>query len=232
MTKTALILRHVAFEDLGSFAPVLTDAGYDLQGIDAGIDPLPDPLAADLVVVLGGPIGVNEGAAYPCMDQERDWLAMRLAHDRPTLGLCLGAQLMAAALGARVAPLPAKEIGFSPLTLTEAGRAGPLKHLADVPVLHWHGEAFEIPQGADLLASTPACATQAFARGRTLLGLQCHPEAGTLPDFERWLIGHSTELAQAGIAPEALRQDARAHGPALRTAGQAMLKQWLRELDG
>ncbi|WP_417626701.1 glutamine amidotransferase [Pararhodobacter aggregans] len=232
MTKTALILRHVAFEDLGSFAPGLTDAGYHLQGIDAGIDPLPDPLAADLVVVLGGPIGVNEGAAYPCMDQERDWLRPRLAADRPTLGLCLGAQLMAAALGARVAPLAAKEIGFSPLTLTEAGRAGPLNHLREVPVLHWHGEAFEIPQGADLLASTPACATQAFARGRTLLGLQCHPEAGMLPDFERWLIGHSAELAQAGIAPEALRQDAKAHGRALRTAGQAMLKQWLRELDG
>lgn len=230
MTKTALILRHVAFEDLGSFAPVLKEAGYHLQGIDAGINPLPDPLAPDLVVVLGGPIGVNEGAAYPCMDQERDWLRPRLAADRPTLGLCLGAQLMAAALGARVAPLPAKEIGFAPLTLTEAGRAGPLNHLSEVPVLHWHGEAFEIPQGADLLASTPACATQAFARGRNLLGLQCHPEAGMLPDFERWLIGHSTELAHAGLAPEDLRQQARQHGPALRAAGQAMIGQWLREL--
>jgi len=230
--KFALILRHLAFEDLGTFAPVLTDAGYQLQDIEAAVDPLPDPLEPDLVVVLGGPIGVNDGAAFPCMTEERDWLAMRLAADRPTLGICLGAQLMAAALGARVAPIAEKEIGFAPLTLTAPGRTGPLVHLADIPVLHWHGEGFELPAGAERLAATPACETQGFARGRSILGLQFHPEAGMLPDFERWLIGHSAELAQAGIAPEALRQDAKAHGPALRTAGQAMLKQWLRELDG
>ncbi|QRF67233.1 glutamine amidotransferase [Ponticoccus alexandrii] len=229
--KSALILRHLAFEDLGSFAPALRDAGYQLQDIEAAVAPLPDPLEPDLVVVLGGPISVNDGAAYPCMTEERDWLAMRLAADRPTLGICLGAQFMAAALGARVAPLAEKEIGFAPLTLTARGRAGPLAHLSDIPVLHWHGEGFDLPAGAERLAATPACETQGFARGRTILGLQFHPEAGILPDFERWLIGHSTELAQAGIAPEALRQDARAHGPALRTAGQAMLKQWLRELE-
>ena len=127
--KSALILRHLAFEDLGSFAPVLRDAGYQLQDIEAAVDPLPDPLEPDLVVVLGGPIGVNDGAAYPCMTEERNWLAMRLAADRPTLGICLGAQLMAAALGARVALLAQKEIGFAPLTLTAPGRAGPLVHL-------------------------------------------------------------------------------------------------------
>jgi len=229
--KSALILRHLAFEDLGSFAPVLRDAGYQLRDIEAAVEPLPDPLEPDLVVVLGGPIGVNDGAAYPCMTEERNWLAMRLAADRPTLGLCLGAQLMAAALGTRVAPIAKKEIGFAPLTLTAPGRAGPLVHLADTPVLHWHGEGFELPAGAERLAATPACETQGFARGRNILGLQFHPEAGMLPDFERWLIGHSAELAQAGIAPEALRQDAGVHGPALRTAGQAMLKQWLRGLD-
>ncbi|WP_321363750.1 glutamine amidotransferase [uncultured Celeribacter sp.] len=229
--KSALILRHLAFEDLGTFVPVLRGAGYQLKDIEAAVDPLPDPLEPDLVVVLGGPIGVNDGAAFPCMTEERDWLAMRLAADRPTLGICLGAQLMAAALGARVAPIAEKEIGFAPLTLTAPGRAGPLVHLAGIPVLHWHGEGFELPAGTQHLAETPACETQGFARGRTILGLQFHPEAGMLPDFERWLIGHSTELVQAGIAPEALRQDAMAHGPALRTAGEAMLKQWLRELE-
>lgn len=229
--KSALILRHLAFEDLGAFAPVLRNAGYRLKEVEAAMAPLPDPLEPDLVVVLGGPIGVNDGAAYPCMTEERGWLAMRLADDRPTLGLCLGAQLMAAALGARVAPIAEKEIGFAPLTLTAAGRAGPLGHLADIPVLHWHGEGFDLPAGAERLAATPACPNQAFALGPNLLGLQCHPEAGMLPDFERWLIGHSAELAQAGIAPEALRQDAKAHGPALRAAGQAMFRHWLRELE-
>ena len=85
--------------------------------------------------------------------------------------------------------------------------------------------------GAERLAATPACETQGFARGRNILGLQFHPEAEMLPDFERWLIGHSAELAQAGIAPEALRQDAKVHGPALRAAGQAMFRHWLRELE-
>ncbi|MBN9885769.1 glutamine amidotransferase [Salipiger abyssi] len=229
--KSALILRHLAFEDLGTFAPVLRDAGYQLQDIEAAVDPLPDPLEPDLVVVLGGPIGVNDGAAFPCMTEERDWLTMRLAADRPTLGICLGAQLMAAALGARVALLAQKEIGFAPLTLTAPGRVGPLVHLADIPVLHWHGEGFALPAGTERLAGTPACETQGFARGRNILGLQFHPEAGMLPDFERWLIGHSAELAQAGIAPEALRQDAKVHGPALRAAGQAMFRHWLRELE-
>ncbi|WP_416799229.1 glutamine amidotransferase [Ciceribacter azotifigens] len=230
MSKSALILRHLAFEDLGSFAPVLEDEGYRLLLVEAGIGPLPDPLGADLVVVLGGPIGVNDGRSHPSMAAERDWLAPRLAARRPTLGICLGAQLIAAAAGARVAPMPGKEIGFAPLELTAAGRKGPLAALDGVPVLHWHGEAFETPVMAENLAATGAWASQAFALGRTVLGLQFHSEAGELPAFERWLIGHSVELTQAGIAPEDLRRAAQANGPALRVAGQAMLKAWLREL--
>lgn len=231
MSKSALILCHLAFEDLGSFAPVLEDEGYRLVLIEAGIHPLPDPSGADLVVVLGGPIGVNDGQSYPSMAAERDWLAPRLAARRPTLGICLGAQLMAAALGAEVAPMSRKEIGFAPLTLTEVGSRGPLAALEGVPVLHWHGETFETPAMAEILAATGACATQAFALGPNLLGLQFHAEAGELPAFERWLIGHSVEIAQAGIAPEDLRRAAQANGPALRVAGQCMLKAWLRELQ-
>nr|WP_272214360.1 glutamine amidotransferase [Marinicella sp. W31]MDC2879961.1 glutamine amidotransferase [Marinicella sp. W31] len=230
MSKTALILRHLAFEDLGSFAPVLEEEGYRFIHVEAGIDVLPDPLAADLVVVLGGPIGVNDDHAYPSMRTERDWLAPRLAARRPTLGICLGAQLMAAALGARVAPMPLKEIGFSALTLTASGGNSPLSHLSDIPVLHWHGEAFDIPDGANNLAGTAACTTQAFAMGANILGLQFHPEAGERPAFERWLIGHSVELADAGIDPAGLRHDAETHGRSLKRAGQSMLQAWLRDL--
>lgn len=230
MSKSALILRHLAFEDLGSFDPVLEKEGYRLIHAEAGIDSLPDPLAVDLVVMLGGPIGVNDTHAYPYMQAECDWLVPRLAARRPTLGICLGAQLMAAALGARVASMPYKEIGFSALTLTEAGGNSPLSHLGDVPVLHWHGEAFDIPEGADTLAGTAACATQAFAMGPSILGLQFHPEAGELPAFERWLIGHSVELSGAGIDPANLRREARMHGASLKRAGQSMLRAWLRDL--
>jgi GMP synthase (glutamine-hydrolysing) len=230
MSKSALILRHLAFEDLGSFGPVLDEEGYRINHVEAGIDALPDSRDPDLVVVLGGPIGVNDADAYPCMKTERDWLAPRLVSRRPTLGICLGAQLMAAALGAKVAPMPRKEIGFSALTLTDAGINSPLRHLWDVPVLHWHGEAFDIPDGADSLAGTAVSATQAFAMGATVLALQFHPEAGEMPTFERWLIGHSVELAEARIEPASLRRDAIAHGPALRHAGQSMLRAWLQDL--
>jgi GMP synthase (glutamine-hydrolysing) len=230
MSKSAFILRHLAFEDLGSFGPVLEEDGYRLIHAEAGLDALPDSLDPDLVVVLGGPIGVNDAEAYPCIKTERDWLAQRLSARRPTLGVCLGAQLMAAALGARVAPMPRKEIGFSALTLTKAGLNSPLGQLRDVPVLHWHGEAFERPEGSNILAGTAACTTQAFAIGSTILGLQFHPEAGSLPTFERWLIGHSLELAQAGIDPVSLRRDALAQGQARTRAGQSMLRAWLRGL--
>jgi GMP synthase (glutamine-hydrolysing) len=209
---------------------VLDEEGYRINHVEAGIVALPDSRDPDLVVVLGGPIGVNDADAYPCMKTERDWLAPRLVSRRPTLGICLGAQLMAAALGAKVAPMPRKEIGFSALTLTDAGINSPLRHLWDVPVLHWHGEAFDIPDGADSLAGTAVSATQAFAMGATVLALQFHPEAGEMPTFERWLIGHSVELAEARIEPASLRRDAIAHGPALRHAGQSMLRAWLQDL--
>ncbi|WP_206244860.1 glutamine amidotransferase [Novosphingobium terrae] len=232
--RTALAIRHIHFEGLGLFAPVLAQAGYDLTYHDVGADPLEeiDPSAPDLLVVLGGPVGVYEGEAYPFLETELSILKARLQAGRPTLGLCLGAQLMAFALGAKVAPMGHKEIGFGALTLTDAGQAGPLRHLANVPVLHWHGDAFETPPGAENLATTTLCATQAFALGPNILGLQCHPEVDAQAGIERWLIGHAAELAGAGISSAALR--AQAADLAASTSGdgaRAMLRAWLEGLS-
>lgn len=229
---TALAIRHVHFEDLGVFESGLAAAGYRVRYHDIGLDQLEelDPLAPDLLVVLGGPIGVYEIAAYPFLEAETRLLAARLAAGLPTLGLCLGAQLIAAALGARVGPMGHKEIGFSPLMLTEAGRAGPLRHLDGVSVLHWHGDGFDIPKGAVNLASTDLCAAQGFAIGPRVLGLQFHPEVDAGAGIERWLIGHAAELSAAGIDPRLLRKQAARHGPALRDAAGAMLGEWLEGL--
>ncbi|MCX5572156.1 glutamine amidotransferase [Kaistia nematophila] len=231
MPKTVLALRHVQFEDLGVFAPALADAGFALTYRDAGdADFLAgDPLAPDLLVVLGGPIGVYEDGTYPFLKAERDFIARRLAARRPTLGLCLGAQLMAAALGKRVFPSGVKEIGFAPVTLTEAGAASPLRHLEGGPVLHWHGDTYELPDGAVHLASTAPCPQQAFSLGPSILALQFHPEADTGPRFERWLIGHAAELATAGIDIPALRRDAAGHGPALARRADALMREWLTQ---
>jgi GMP synthase (glutamine-hydrolysing) len=232
MTRIAQAIRHVAFEGLGSFAAPIEEAGYAIATIEAadGNVGAIDPLHADLLVILGGPIGVYEEAAYPVVRQELDLLRARLAADRPTLGICLGAQLMAAAMDARVYPGPGKEIGWAPLDLTPEGERSALAALRSVPVLHWHGDTFDLPEGATLLASTPVCRHQAFSRGPNILGLQFHPEP-LASSHEHWLIGHASELGAAGIDPAALRADASRHAAGLESAGAAMIGTWLAGLD-
>jgi GMP synthase (glutamine-hydrolysing) len=229
MSKTVLALRHVAFEDLGAFAPALEEAGYRITYADIGMDrigALPD---ADLMVVLGGPIGVYEADLYPWLRDEIGLIAKRLDRGRATLGICLGAQVMARALGAPVAPGPAKEIGWKPLTLTRQGESilGPLTGL---PVLHWHGDRFDLPDGAVSLAATDLCPHQAFAMDSHALAFQFHPEAWA-PGFERWLIGHALEIATTpGVSVPQLRTDTARLAAASAAAGQQVLRNWLARL--
>ena len=226
------VVQHLAFEDLGSFAAPLRELGHAVRCVQAGVDDVGRAIdEAECLVVLGGPIGVYETERYPFLLDELAALTRRLAARRPTLGICLGAQLIAGALGARVYPGGHKEIGWSELQLSAAGAASPLRHLAGVPVLHWHGDTFDLPAGAELLASSSVYPHQAFRVGDNILALQFHPEALS-ERFECWLIGHTGELAAAGLDVPTLREQARRHGPALERAGQAMLREWLRGLRG
>lgn len=230
MPKTAVAIRHVHFEDLGSFRPVLEAGGYAIRYCDVGINDL-HALATediDLLVVLGGPIGAYEEDRYPFLEAEIALLEQRLRNRQPTLGICLGAQLMARALGARVYPGPAKEIGWAPVTLTKAGQEGVLAHLDGMPVLHWHGDTFDLPSGSERLASTELCSNQAFALGANVLALQFHPEAEG-DSFERWLVGHASELAHAKISPQTLRADSKRLAAAV--GGQRCLREWLAGLQ-
>lgn len=232
MLPTAIAIRHVAFEGLGLLEPALLQAGYTPHIYDACVDDLwtIEPVKTDLLVVLGGPIGAYEDDRYPFLAEELRILEARLAAGRPTLGICLGAQLIARALGARVYPGPAKEIGWGPVTLTDAGRASPLRHLDGTGVLHWHGDTFDLPEDATLLASTDLVAHQAFAVGPNVLGLQFHGETDG-GDIERWLVGHACELAAAGIDPRAIREDTARYGAALAQAGANLFADWLAGLD-
>lgn len=227
--KSALAMRHVHFEDLGTLAPVLERLGYEIRYVDVPDGALgsADLLRPDLVVCLGGPIGAYETDAYPFLGEELAALEGRLARSRPTLGICLGSQLMARALGARVYPTGTKEIGFAPLGLTAAGRDSCLAPLGDDgAVLHWHGDTFDLPVGAVHLARTDVCENQAFSVGEHALALQFHVEVSP-GDFERWLVGHACELAAARIQPARLRLAMRERGRGLARTAEEILVRWL-----
>ncbi|SMC25344.1 GMP synthase (glutamine-hydrolysing) [Andreprevotia lacus DSM 23236] len=233
MSKTAHIIRHLAFEGPGLLAELLPAHGYRLQQYDAGITPLPEalPNPDDLLLVLGGPLGANDTADYPWLAQEIALIRKQLHRRAPVLGICLGAQLMARALGAPVMAMPQREIGYAPLKLNHAGSASPLAPLQGEAVLHWHGDQFALPHGATLLAASAGCPHQAFAIDNHALALQFHLETDW-QDIERWLIGHTGELRASGIAPASLRQAAAQAGPRLRTLAQQVLSNWLAALPG
>lgn len=224
----AIAVRHVHFEDLGLLAPLLEERGYEVRYLDAGDEPIaPDALRdADLVVVLGGPISANDVDTYPFVAGELAAIRARLDEGSPTLGICLGAQLIARALGAEVRPASAAEIGYAPVELTAAGRDSVLAPLAGIPVLHWHGEEVALPDGAVSLASTAVTEHQAYALGDTVLGIQFHLEADHTR-LERWLVGHSYELFIRGIDPRDLRAAAAEHGPTLAAAAGETMSRWL-----
>lgn len=229
--KTAIAIRHVSFEDLGAYEEVLTAHDYRYEYRDAGLADLDmlDPLAPDVMLILGGPLGVYQEADYPYLTREIEIARLRIEADRPTFGICLGSQIMARALDADVIVAEEDELGWAPLELTKEGLDSPLKRLTGTAVLHWHGDRFHLPKGAERLASTPACPNQAFRIGENILAVQFHPEVAW-PGLERWLIGHTRALGERAASVPAFRRESERRCAELKCRAQQLLADWLEGL--
>lgn len=202
-------LQHVDYESLGCIGPALARRGDALSCTRLyADDPLPDPAGIDALIVMGGPMNIYEEDAHPWLRRERSWIAQVIAARRRVLGICLGAQLVADALGAPVTRNAQTEIGWWPVTLNDAGRRSPL--LKGLPerftAFHWHGDTFAIPAGATPLMSSEACAHQAFEHGGRVLALQFHLEV-TAADAHRWYgHGHPPPAPYVQAADEVLHR--------------------------
>ena len=193
----ALVLQHVAVEGPGTLAPYLEARGWTLETVAlyAGAHPPEDARGYQAVIVMGGPMGVYDEAAYPFLRAEQHFLRCAMAQDVPLLGICLGSQLLAKALGARVYRNAQKEIGWYTVDLTPAGAADPLFAglPLSLPVFQWHSDAFDLPAGAIPLASSPLCAHQAFRYGDRVYGLLFHLEL-TPAIIHTWMETFQDEL--------------------------------------
>jgi len=230
----ALTITHVPFEDLGTLGLELERAGAHIEFRDASTADLQhvNPLDPSLLIVLGGPIGAYELESYPFIRDEIDLLRARLAAKRPTLGICLGAQLIAAVAGARVYPgAHGKELGWAPVAAGPDAALYPAfsRLLANAPLfLHWHGDTFDLPKGARHLGQTSQYPHQAFALENYALGLQFHPEV-TADGLERWYVGHACELAGAKIDVAELRRRGRRWAPKLECAALKFWRAWVAQ---
>lgn len=204
---TILELRHAECETPGTYLPSLT-AVAEVVTVRAWRDPLPtDPTAFAAIVVMGGPMGADDGPTLPWIDDELAFLRSAITHDVPIWGVCLGSQLLAVALGAQIAAAPTPELGVAPVALTDAGRDDPVWGFADAafPALHWHFDTFTLPPGATLLATTPNCPHQLFRHG-SHYGIQFHLEVDA-PLVAEWLDdeGNLRELEEAAGPGSAAR---------------------------
>jgi GMP synthase-like glutamine amidotransferase len=173
-----LAFRHVPFEGLGWIEQALRAHGIDFDYADLYAQPAPpvEPADSDGLIFLGGPMSVNDDLPY--LRSEEAYIRQAIDCGIPVLGVCLGSQLIARALGAQVRRNAVKEIGWFDICLTPSGRADPLFEMlaGSETVFHWHSETFELPPGAELLASSERCRNQAFRIGPTVYGLQFHLE--------------------------------------------------------
>ncbi|HBI14229.1 MAG TPA: amidotransferase [Desulfobulbaceae bacterium] len=182
-------LQHVPFEGLGSIEPWLETKGYELTHTRFfESTELPDTKAIDLLVIMGGPMSVNDEDKFPWLVSEKQFVREVIESGKPVLGICLGAQMIASSMGARVFPNPVKEIGWFPIYTVDSIDGSIFSFPPSETVFHWHGETFDLPSGAIRLAKSEGCENQAFQLGKSVIGLQFHLE--TTPESAGQIVSH------------------------------------------
>jgi GMP synthase-like glutamine amidotransferase len=227
-----LVLQHIACEPPGEYETVLRERGATLHRVelDEG-ESLPPWRDFDAIVAMGGPMSVNDDAELPWLTAEKRAIGEAVRAGVPYFGACLGVQLLAASLGARVYAGPEPEVGVLPVTLTPEGVSDPLFSALPrtFPTLQWHGDTFDLPDGATRLASSPAFPNQAFRYGESAYGIQFHVEV--LPEMAReWAqvpayAGYADRvLGEGGM--QRLLDDFDAAQAAMRATGRDMFARW------
>lgn len=233
--KGALILSHLQQEGSCTLGKLLIERGMRTRTINTPRKDMTtiDALRPDLLVVMGGPVGVYQADDYPFLKHEITIIQKRLAANLPTIGVCLGSQLMAAALGEEVrVGVQGKEVGWKPLDITEAGQKTPARHLAQsaTNMFHWHGDTFDLPKEASLLASTDQYENQIYGIGKHALGLQCHPEVRA-DQLQEWFVMFQGDVTGDNplIPVQELRAQTAQYIETLNKQATLFFNEWLDE---
>jgi GMP synthase-like glutamine amidotransferase len=198
-------LQHVPFEGLGSIEYWLQANGYKISATHLYQSAeFPDVNDIDLLIIMGGPMSVNDEADLPWLIAEKQFVKKTIAAGKPVLGICLGAQMIANAMGANVYPNSKKEIGWFPIHNSSKDKHNVFQFPDSATVFHWHGETFDLPANAKLLASSQACVNQAFQLGSNVIGLQFHLE--TTPASLRDIAAHCADELAAGEFVQSLEE--------------------------
>jgi GMP synthase-like glutamine amidotransferase len=185
-------IQHVPFEGLGSIEEWLKNNGYSIscsQLFQSAVFPNCDDF--DLLIIMGGPMSVNDETDYPWLVQEKQFIRATIDAGKPVIGICLGAQLIANSLGSKVYPNPVKEIGWYPIQSVKTEKREVFKFPDRVDVFHWHGETFSLPNDAIRIAESEGCKNQAFQVGHNIIGLQFHLE--TTPESAKAIVENCSD---------------------------------------